>query len=511
MSRTVDERVQEWIREYSGEDLSVADLLCDRHDPRNVAFEFLDKDMNSRSLTFGELSAESRKVAAGLRARGVRRGDRVPVLLGKRPELVIVLLAIWRIGAVHVPLFTAFASGAINLRISDSAARLLITERAHQTKLDDVDDVEILIVEDEYSALTSHGQLSRSAAVGSDGALVQLYTSGTTGPPKGVVVPVRALAAFASYMHFGLDLREDDVFWNAADPGWAYGLYFGVLGPLAMGQKGIMLNAPFTPESTVYVMRQYGVTNFAGAPTIYRALRKGRAFNGVTLRRAASAGEPLPPDIVEWAREALGTVVLDHYGQTELGMAVCNHAHPDLRSVIRSGSMGVSLPGYSVGIIDGQIAVDCTSSPLMWFTGYYNAPERSLARFTEDGRWYLTGDAGYENEGSLFFTARDDDLILASGYRIGPFDVESVLLQHPAVADVAVVGHPDPEGVRGEIVKAFVVLSDPEHTPADISSELIQMVRNEYSKHAAPRQITFVDELPRTPSGKVQRYRLRNQ
>lgn len=496
---------------YDAADACAAALLCDRHDPDAVAFRCVTTDLRVSTLTYGELADQSRRLASVLAARGVRAGDRVPVLLGKRRELPIVLLALLRLGAVYVPLFTAFATGAIQMRVEGSRARLVITEASQRDKLTPLGGIEIEEVgEGLQERIDAAPPVDSDVALGGDGAMLQLYTSGTTGKPKGVVVPVRALAAFESYMTYGLGVEGDDVFWNAADPGWAYGLYYGVVGPLVTGRANILFEGGFTPESTAAVMRSLGVTNFAGAPTMYRALSKAGNLSDIRLRRASSAGEPLTPDVVDWARETLGCEVRDDYGQTELGMVICNSWHPDAAQPVKPGSMGVPLPGYAAGIVEGQIAIDVPGSPLFWFTGYHEAPEKSAERFTPDGRWYLTADTGRVDEsGSFFFTARDDDVILAAGYRIGPFDVESVLITHPEVADVAVVGRPDPDGVRGEQVEAFVVLAPGATGGPDLAGQLQALVRDQYSKHAYPRVVHFVDALPKTPSGKVQRFLLR--
>lgn len=507
----VAETVAHWLETYSADSANVATLVCDRHDPDAVALTFIEADLTSFDLTYGDLSARSKRLASALSERGVRKGDRVAVLMGKRPELAVTLVALWRLGAVHVPLFTAFATGAIQMRIHGAGVRVVVTEPSQRPKLDPLPDLAIIEAGEELDRLIEGSEpLDESVAVGGDGTFIQLYTSGTTGKPKGVPVPARALAAFHSYLHYSLDVSNDDVFWNAADPGWAYGLYYAIVGPLVTGRGNLLLNAGFGPELTVAVLAKFGVTNFAGAPTIYRALSKSATTNELRLRRASSAGEPLTPDVVAWATEALGTEVRDHYGQTELGMAICNHWHPDVALPLVDGSMGQPMPGFAAGVVDGQIAIDVQSSPLMWFTGYQDEPEKTAERFTEDGQWYLTADTGRLDEnGYFFFTARDDDVILAAGYRIGPFDVESVLITHPSVVDVAVVGRRDPEGVRGEVVEAFVVLSD-EASPSDeLAIELQRKVRDEYSKHAYPRRVHFVDALPKTPSGKIQRFMLR--
>ncbi len=212
--------------------------------------------------------------------------------------------------------------------------------------------------------------------------------------------------------------------------------------------------------------------------------------------------------MIGWAKEALGTEVRDHYGQTEHGMFINNHWHDDVREELVPGSMGKPMPGFATGIVDGQIAIEVAASPLMWFSGYLDAPDKTAARFTEDGRWYLTGDTGRADEaGRYYFNARDDDVIIMAGYRIGPFDVESVLITHPSVVDVAVVGRPDE--LRGEVIEAFVVLADGVEGTEELEKELQQLVKTEFAAHAYPRTVHFVDALPKTPSGKIQRFVLR--
>jgi acetyl-CoA synthetase len=506
---TITATIASWRETYADPAADAAWLLCDRHDPEALAFTLVSgDDLAGRDLTYGELAARSRRMAAVLAQQGVGRGKRVAVLMGKRVDLVVTLVAIWRLGAVHVPLFTAFATPAIEMRIRSSAVEVVVTEPSQRAKLAGLDGLTVLEAGPDLDALVDAAEpVAENVAVGGEGQLVELYTSGTTGTPKAVPVPVRALAAFTSYMHYGLDVRADDVFWNAADPGWAYGLYYGVMGPLVTGRRNLLLDAGFTPDTTFGVLARHGVTNFAGAPTMYRAMRRTEVPPGVRLRRASSAGEPLTPDVITWAEQALGTEVRDHYGQTEQGMAIVNGWHDDVRRPLEPGSMGVELPGFRAGVVDGQIAL-ATDSPLMWFTGYLDAPEKTAERFTPDHTWYLTADIGtVDEEGYYFFTARDDDVILAAGYRIGPFDVESVLITHPLVADVAVVGAPDE--VRGEVVAAYVVLEPGAEPGPDFEAELQQLVRTKYSAHAYPRQVHVVDALPKTPSGKVQRYLLR--
>ncbi len=524
--------VPELIAMYSGPGADATGLLCRRHPRDAVAFTVIESDLSSRDLTFGELDDAAGRVAAGLAELGIAPGDRVATLMGKSAELVTALLAIWRLGAVHVPLFTAFAPPAIALRVEGSGAKLVVTDPDQRAKLDSLgSDVVVVgtgpatgpdVSFDDLLDRPANG--SEPVAVGGDGTLIELYTSGTTGSPKAVPVPLRGVAGMHAYQVFGLDHTDDDVFWNAADPGWAYGLYYAIVAPLASGRRSLLLRAGFSPDLTWQVLSRFGVTNFTAGPTVYRALRAAQlpAPEGLRLRHCSSAGEPLTPDVVGWARETIGVPVRDHYGQTETGMVVADAWHPALVEDVAPGSMGRPLPGWTVEILDpdhdtpvpaaqtGRVAVDIPNSPLMPFTGYRDAPERTAERFSDDGRWYFTGDvASKDARGRLTFGARDDDVILTAGYRIGPFEVESALTRHPAVLEAAVVGQPDE--LRGEIIVAYVVVRDGEPTGETFTAELQELVKTELAAHAYPRRVHVVDQLPRTPSGKVQRFQLRSR
>ncbi|EME52282.1 putative acetate--CoA ligase [Rhodococcus ruber BKS 20-38] len=535
-------RVRELLDRYDTVDACAAELLCDGHPADAVAFTVVEADLTATDLTFGELRKQSTRFAAALADLGVEPGDHVATLMGKSADLVVALLGIWRRGAVHVPLFTAFAPPAIGFRLQASGAKVVVADADQVGKLAPGEDIpadaswQIVVAgpaEDTAAGIgVSFADLVAShdaddprgaaVAVGGHGGLVQLFTSGTTGTPKGVPVPVRALASFHAYLDFGLDVREDDVFWNAADPGWAYGLYYALLAPLAAGVRSLLLHAGFSASLTWQVMEKFGVTNFAAAPTVYRSLRADSAPvpESVSLRRASSAGEPLTPDVVAWSEQTLGVIVRDHYGQTEHGMFVVNAWADGLREQVRPGSMGKPLPGWSCAVLSddsdeiaapgvpGRVAIDTHASPLLWFTGYVDAPEKTAQRFTEDGRWYLTGDAGQVDEdGFFYFSARDDDVIIMAGYRIGPFDVESVLVMHEHVVEAAVVGMPDQ--LRGEVLEAFVVLRDGVEGTDELEAELQQLVKRKFAAHAYPRTVHFVPQLPKTPSGKIQRYILR--
>ncbi|NGP05760.1 AMP-binding protein [Rhodococcus sp. 14C212] len=532
-------RVHELLNHYDTSTACAATLLCDRHPADDVAFTVVEPDLSSTDLTYGQLRDQSTKFAAALSELGVGPGDHVATLTGKSADLVVALLGIWRRGAIHVPLFTAFASPAIADRLHASDTKVIICDADQLHKLTVGDDIpasppwRVVVsgasddtgVPDLAGLVAAYDDVNipqTAAVVGGGGTLVQLFTSGTTGSPKGVPVPLRALASFHAYLEFGLDVRKDDVFWNAADPGWAYGLYYAILGPLAAGTRSILLHAGFSAPLVWQVMERFGVTNFTAAPTVYRSLLADPTAIPATLRLrcASSAGEPLTPDVIAWSRTHLNVVVRDHYGQTEHGMFIANAWADALRDEVHEGSMGAVLPGWQCAVLDtdsdtpapprapGRVAIDVRNSPLMWFTGYTDAPEKTAQRFTPDGHWYLTGDAGHTDEnGRFFFSARDDDVIIMAGYRIGPFDVESVLVMHPSVVEAAVVAAPD--DLRGEVLEAFVVLHQGTESSDELEKELQILVKTKFAAHAYPRSVHFVAELPKTSSGKVQRYLLR--
>jgi acetyl-CoA synthetase len=540
---TPADRVRDLLALYGDPEASVARLLCDQHPADAVAFTVVEPDLTATLLTYGQLRAASERFAAALASLGLGPGDRVATLMGKSPEFLITVLGIWRLGAVHVPLFTAFAPPAIAIRLEGSGAAAVVCDSTQRPKLNPGEDIparakwRIIVASldadggpsdpadlDFADLLAHHEPGILAAALGGAAPVVHTYTSGTTGRPKGVVVPTVALAGFHTYVELGCDVRADDVYWNAADPGWAYGLYFGIMGSLSLGGSGLLLHAGFSPGLTFAVLSRYGVTNFAAAPTAYRALRASGIDppRDIALRCASSAGEPLTPDVNEWAVDALGVPVHDHYGQTEAGMLINNHQQPLLRRPLKPGSMGHPMPGWTVRVLRedcdeiapagtlGRIAIDTPASPLAWFRGYVGDPVKSAEKFSASGRWYLTGDVGsVDQDGYFCFSARDDDVIIMAGYRIGPFEVESVLASHPAVAECAVIAAPDE--IRGEVLEAYVVTRDPAAASSELAEQLQQLVKTKFAAHAYPRAVHFIPALPKTPSGKIQRYILRQR
>jgi len=502
---------------------------CDRHvDGDAKALDWIALDGHHQTRSFAQLRDDSARFASLLTSRGIVAGDIVAGLLPRTPDLVAVVLGTLRAGAVYQPLFTAFGPKAIEDRLRMSQARFVVTDTANRGKLDTVQNCPPIAVVAASSSDVAGGDLNyRQAMAGQsadfapvmrrgDDLMFMMATSGTTGPAKGVPVPLKALLSFQAYMVDGIGLEPGDVFWNIADPGWAYGLYYAVIGPLLLGHATTLAEAPFTVAGTVDIIQRLGVTNFAGAPTAYRLMiaagRENAAKVRGHLRRVSSAGEPLNPEVIRWFEEHIRAPIRDHYGQTETGMVVNNHHgldHP-----VRPGSAGYAMPGYTVAVLDddgnvmganqpGQLAIDIENSPLLWFGGYWNQETRAIS-----GGYYRTGDTVEQDEnGCVTFVGRSDDVITSAGYRIGPFDVESALIEHAAVTEAAVIGVPDPE--RTEIVKAVVVLADGYESGDALAEELQLYVKGRLSAHAYPRIVEFAAELPKTPSGKIQRFLLR--
>jgi acetyl-CoA synthetase len=508
---------------------NVCSECCDNHaNGGRIALEWEGQGGRRATYTFAELRDLSARFANFLTGQGIKPGDVVAGLLPRIPELIVTILGTWRAGAVYQPLFTAFGPKAIEHRLATSAAKLVVTDPGNRAKLDTIVPMPIvaLVTQPGHADAAARGDLDFHAELAKqsiefepairhgDDLFLMMSTSGTTGLPKGVPVPLKALLSFYVYMRDAIDLRPEDKFWNIADPGWAYGLYYAVTGPFLLGHATTFYDGPFTAESTYRIVKEHGITNLAGAPTAFRLLiAAGSEAAGQVkrqLRAVSSAGEPLNPEVIRWFAEHLAAPIHDHYGQTEVGMVVNNHHR--LRHQVHPGSAGFAMPGYRIAVLDeeghelpanvpGILAVDIANSPLMYFTGYWQQPTPAIA----DG-YYRTGDTmELEPDGRFSFIGRSDDVITSAGYRIGPFDVESALIEHAAVIEAAVVGKPDPE--RTEIVKAFVVLR-PGLEPSD---NLAEELRQRLSAHAYPREIEFAEQLPKTPSGKLQRFILRNR
>jgi acetyl-CoA synthetase len=510
--------------------INAAIECCDRWaDGERVAINWIGRDFAEETVTFAHLRDQSSRFANLLRARGINEGDVIGGLLPRIPELFVVALGAWRVGAIYQPLFTAFGPAAIESRVTSeggSQAKLIVTDAANRSKLDGLENCPpVLLVDrggdgslDFAAALAEQSPDCPPAMLSGTDPFIVLFTSGTTGKPKGVRWPLNQLLTIGTYMRDAIGLRSEDRYWNVADPGWAYGMAYAVVGPLLLGHATTFHEGGFTVDGAIRVLAEQRITNLAAAPTVYRLMMAAGddavAPAAGQLRVASSAGEPLNPELVRWAERALRVPLKDHYGQTETLMTVVNHH--ELTHDVMPGAAGLPVPGFSVAILDddlrpvphdtpGILAIHRANSPMFFFDGYWKAETAAF-----QGDWYLTGDTMQQDAaGQLYFIGRNDDIITSSGYRIGPFDVESVIMEHPAVAEVAVVGKPDPE--RTEIVKAFIVLRSRVNAIDALKTELQQHVRARLSLHAYPREIEFIDELPKTPSGKVQRFLLRRR
>ena len=502
---------------------------CQRYvGQQKTALIWEGKNGESEQWSFEQLDVASAQVANYFKSIGIQVGDCIAGLLPRTPELLITILATWRIGAIYQPLFTAFESKAIEHRVLTANTKLIVINAEQRPKLNHVEVKHILTVNagtnltsneaDFWQEVKQQSDQCEAVLRSFDDDFLMMFTSGTTGLAKSVPVPLKAVLAFKGYMQHAVDLREDDSFWNLADPGWAYGLYYGITGPLSLGHSIIMDERAFSVDHAVEVIKKYRVSNLTGSPTAFRMFfgfkEKFDPSIKTHLRAVSSAGEPLTPEVIHWFNNDLNVNIYDQYGQTELGMVIANH-HA-LEHEKKVGSAGFANPGHRFAVLDanhqevkcgeiGTLAIDFSQSPLTWFKGYGGNNRKSFV-----GQYYLTGDTVKLNEiGGIDFVGRADDVITTSGYRVGPFDVESTLLECAEVLESAVIGKPDPE--RTEVVKAFVVLKPQYQASKELDSKLQAYVRSRLSKHAYPKEIEFVESLPKTSSGKIQRNLLKQQ
>jgi acetyl-CoA synthetase len=519
-----------------GGGLNIAHEAVDRHarGPRRdrIALRLIGKRGGVEDVTYGDLSALSNRFANVLARLGVRRGERVFVLAGRIRELYVTALGTLKAGAVFCPLFSAFGPEPIATRLRLGNARVLVTTRAlYEKKIaalrDSLPELEhVLVVDEEAPA----GTLAFRALVADaspqfvipptdpeEPALLH-FTSGTTGAPKGALHVHAAVVAHHVTGRFALDLHDDDVFWCTADPGWVTGTSFGIVSPLTNGVTSIVDEADFDAARWYAILQEQRVDVWYTAPTAIRMLMRAgdelpRRYDLSRLRFVASVGEPLNPEAVVWGARALGRPIHDNWWQTETGgIMIANYASMP----IRPGSMGRPLPGIEAAIVhrtgEGHVEVLATADvegelalrpgwPSM-FRGYLHEEERYRKCFV-DG-WYLSGDlARRDRDGYYWFVGRADDLIKSSGHLIGPFEVESALMEHPAVAEAGVIGKPD--AIAGEVVKAFVALKPGRTDDESLRRDLLAFARKRLGTTVAPKEIAIVPSLPRTRSGKILR------
>ncbi|MGQ3486567.1 AMP-binding protein [Roseovarius pacificus] len=490
------------------ERLNMAAQVCDdwaADQPDRVAV--IDLTQGRRETSYGELKRLSDGLARDLLARGVRRGDRVGVLRSQDAWCVAAHVAIWKVGAVSIPLFKLFRHDALASRVGDAGAAWVICDAEGAGMLDGIAGATPLIPEE----LALDGDPLEPVETGPEDPAVLIYTSGTTGSPKGALHGHRVLTGHLPGVEMSHDFlgQSGDCLWTPADWAWIGGLFDVLMPGLALGVPVVAARLPkFTPEDCARIVREGGVRNVFFPPTALRML-KAADQHIAGLRSIASGGEPLGAEMLEWGRQAFGVTINEFYGQTECNMVAssCNQLFPP-----RPGCIGKPAPGFGIGVIDdsgeetdgeGDIAVRCGAASMM--LGYWNKPDETAAKFR--GAWMLTGDRGVWDDGYLRFVGRDDDVITSAGYRIGPAEIEDCLLQHEAVATVGVVGKPDP--LRTEIVKAYVVLKPGVAPSGELAKELQGFVKARLASYSYPREIGFLDALPMTVTGKVIRRELK--
>ncbi len=505
-----------------------------RRDPKKVAIFYVSAEGKEEKYTYRELDRLTARFANVLRKIGVQKGDRVAIMLPRCPENYIAFLGVWRAGAVDVPLYTAFGPEAVVHRVRDSGTKVLITDWENREKVSRIEGglvgLSIIVVAREQGIGLHQGDLSfwhemtnarpefNTAETKETDLAVLQYTSGTTGLPKGTMITHGGIIAVLPYPHFCLGLKDDDMFWGFADPGWSYGLLTVGTSILVKGDSLLIYGGRFEPRAWYEIMERYEVTNFTAAPSAYRAIAaagEGLAKeHKLKARRLTSGGEHLNPEVYLWFQQHLGLTIADQYGTTEAGILLSNYTFMKEKL----GSMGKPYPGFEVTIMDeegnelppGETGIVVAKKHRFFLSeGYWGQQEKWEQSFIKSV-WYNTGDlAAKDEEGYFFFKGRHDDIIMSAGYRIGPAEVESAVMEHPSVAEVAAVGKPDPQKL--EIVKAFIVLKPGFEPSEELAREIQNMVRDRFSKHAYPREIEFLPELPRTESGKVMRRELRKR
>jgi acetyl-CoA synthetase len=526
-----------------GRGLNIAHEAVDRHAhgplSGHVALRCIGKDDRVRDITFAELKALTSRFANVLQALNVEKGDRVSVLLDRVPELYIAALGTLKNRSVFSPLFSAFGPEPIRARLSIGQSKVLVTTRSlYERKVrairGDLPELQHIVLFGEGEGVPGALDLGECIDAASpefeiqptepeDMALLH-FTSGTTGTPKGAVHVHEAVVVHHITGKLALDLHPDDIFWCTADPGWVTGTSYGIIAPLTNAVTNVIDQGDFDAERWYRILQDQRINVWYTAPTAIRVLMRAgaelaRRYNYDALRFMGSVGEPLDPEAVLWGNEAFGMPFHDNWWQTETGgIMIANYASME----VRPGSMGRPLPGIEAAIVskvapdkvevveDANVQGDLALRP-GWpsmFRGYWNEPERYAKCFI-DG-WYITGDlAKRDEDGYFWFVGRADDVIKTSGHLVGPFEVESILDEHPAVAEAAVIGKPDP--VAMEIVKAFVVLNPGYEASNALKRELLGFARSRLGAAVAPKEIDFVASVPHTRSGKIMRRLLKSR
>ena len=503
--------------------------VIDRWEPDKPALFWIDDEGTEISRTFAQISEASRRLCNVLTGAGVRTGDTVIVMLPRVIPWWETFTATLRMGAVISPGTVQLSEKDLEYRINAAAATCVVTDSANAAKVDAVmgncPALAVRIVTDsrrdgwiDYEqAVAAASPEFETVDTGAEDEAICYFTSGTTGYPKMCIHSHNYAIGHRITGELWLDLKPDDLHWNVSDTGWGKAAYSSYFGPWLCGTTLFIHHTTgFNPQQTLELLAKYPITTFCGAPTIYRmlVLQDLSRYRFKALRHCTGAGEPLNPEIIDTWKKATGLTIRDGYGQTE-SVILCA-SFPCIEP--KAGSMGKPAPGIDLQVIDdegnivepnteGDIAVRIKpQAPQGFFREYRNDPERTAA--TRRGDWYVTGDRAYRDEdGYFWFVSRADDVILSAGYRIGPFEVESALIEHPAVAESAVVSSPDK--TRGEVVKAFVILAPGFSATEELKQELQDHVKQVTAPYKYPRRIDFTDNLPKTVSGKIRRVELR--
>ncbi|RCX23030.1 acetyl-CoA synthetase [Fontibacillus phaseoli] len=524
------EDVEKQFSWYETGKVNLAYEAIDRHVDAGkgdqIALRFNDPTRDE-TYTFGDLQAKSNQFANVLRSRGISKGDRVFVFMPRSPELYVSILAIIKVGAVVGPLFEAFMETAVKDRLEDSGAVALVTTTAllPRVKRKELPLLQHLFlvgkdivpekgVVDYYKEMELASPEAEIEWVNREDGLILHYTSGSTGKPKGVYHVHNAMLQHYYTGKVVLDLKEGDVYWCTADPGWVTGTSYGIFAPWLHGVTNVVRGGRFSPGDWYETIQKNKVSVWYSAPTAFRMFMGAgedivKQYDLSTLRHILSVGEPLNPEVVRWGYKVYGHRIHDTWWMTETGgQLICNY--PSMP--IKPGSMGKPVPGIHAAIIDdngkvlpphrmGNLAIR-TPWPSMMRLIWNNAPK--YEEYFRIPGWYISGDTAYMDEdGYFWFQGRIDDVINSSGERVGPFEVESKLVEHPAVAEAGVIGKPDP--TRGEIIKAFISLREGFAPSEELKAEISRFVKEGLSAHAAPREIEFKDRLPKTRSGKIMR------
>jgi acyl-coenzyme A synthetase/AMP-(fatty) acid ligase len=477
--------------------VNFAEDILERFPASKPALVAIDAEGGRETWHFGELAARTAGLSGALATRGVGREDVVMTLIGNRPEWVLSMLACFRIGAIAMPCNVQLRRADLGHRVTAAAPKLAIGDEAYLGELpDEVPSMTLAEIADVLDEDLPQEAPVEPADLAPDDPAVIIFTSGTTGEPRGVVYPQRYLSGQRLQAEHWFGSRDGELAWCAAATGWSKSARNVFIAPWLTGAAALLHDGRFDPEERMEVVEREGVNVLCQAPTEYRMIARRSALRPIDgLRRLVSAGEPLNPEVIRAFRGDIGLPIHDGYGQTETGPVTGMRVDEEPRD----GSMGRPLPGIDVRVLEGELQVRAETCPT-FFSRYLDAGPF-------EGEWWTTGDYVAEDEdGYLWFEGRGDDVIISAGYRIGPFEVESALLTHPAVAEAAVVSAPDPE--RGSVVRAVVVLRDGEPGP-ELAGALQEHVKGVTAPYKYPRIVEFADSLPKTSSGKIRRAALR--